>query len=69
MGAVVTKNVGPYEVWGGNPARMIKYRFDKDYIDFLLEYKWWEKDKEELKNIGFSFSDVEKFKEVVSQEK
>jgi acetyltransferase-like isoleucine patch superfamily enzyme len=35
-GAVVTKDVSPYAVVGGNPARVIKYRFDKDIINKLL---------------------------------
>lgn len=41
MGSVVTKNVGPYEVWGGNPAKCIKKRFDEDTIERLLAKEWW----------------------------
>ncbi|TAL66319.1 MAG: CatB-related O-acetyltransferase, partial [Legionella sp.] len=40
-GAVVTKDIGPYEIVGGNPAKMIKTRFDQDTIDFLLQLQWW----------------------------
>lgn len=40
-GAVVTKDVPPYAIVGGNPAKVIKYRFDKDTIDFLQGTKWW----------------------------
>ena len=36
-GAVVTKNVAPYAIVGGNPAKVIRYRFDKKIIDQLLE--------------------------------
>ncbi len=36
MGSVVTKNVGPYEIWAGNPAKMIKGRFADSIIDDLL---------------------------------
>tara|TARA_B100000212_G_C27374173_1_gene533933 strand:- start:1814 stop:2353 length:540 start_codon:yes stop_codon:yes gene_type:complete len=39
--AVVTKNVEPFSIVGGVPARLIKYRFDKDKIDKILESKWW----------------------------
>lgn len=39
--AVVTKNVPPYAIVGGIPARIIKYRYDKETIDFLLKIKWW----------------------------
>lgn len=35
MGSVVTKDVGPYEIWGGNPARPIKKRFDENLISIF----------------------------------
>lgn len=40
--AVVTKDVPPYAIVAGNPARIIRYRFEPDVIDKLLEMKWWE---------------------------
>ena len=40
--AVVTKNIPPYAVVGGVPAKVIKYRFDEETIARLLESKWWE---------------------------
>jgi len=40
--SVVTKNVPPYSVVGGNPASIIKYRFDQPTIDSLLLLKWWD---------------------------
>lgn len=39
--AVVTKDVGPYEIVGGNPAKVIRKRFDEETIDFLLKLQWW----------------------------
>ncbi|WP_272482092.1 CatB-related O-acetyltransferase [Thomasclavelia spiroformis] len=48
-GAVVTKNVPPYTVWGGIPAKQIKKRFDDDTIDFLLGIDWCSWDKEKIK--------------------
>lgn len=40
----VVKNVEPYSIVGGNPAKFIKYRFHKEMIDKLLELKWWDWD-------------------------
>lgn len=42
-GAVVTKDVLPYAIVAGNPAKIIKYRFDDKRIKELLEEKWWDK--------------------------
>lgn len=47
-GAVVNRDVPPYAVVLGNPARVVKYRFPEKVIARLLEEKWWEKDLGEL---------------------
>lgn len=47
--SVVTKNVKPYEIVGGNPARHIKFRFSESQINSLLEIKWWNWDIEKIK--------------------
>jgi len=58
--ATVTKNVPPYSVVGGNPARVIKQRFDDVTIAKLLKLKWWEMDIEKInshiKDIGLDIS-------------
>ena len=41
-GSVVTKDIPPYAIVGGVPAKIIKYRFDKEQIDKLLKLKWWD---------------------------
>ena len=46
--SVVTKDVGPYEIWGGNPAKLIKKRFSQEKIDRLLEIKWWDWDLQKI---------------------
>ena len=46
--AVVAKNVEPYTIVGGNPAKPIKKRFSEDTISKLLELKWWDWDIEKI---------------------
>ncbi len=40
--SLVTKDVPPYAIVGGNPAKIIKFRFSQDQIDKLLQIKWWD---------------------------
>lgn len=42
MGSVVTKDVPPYAIVAGNPAKLIRFRFSEDIISGLLESKWWD---------------------------
>lgn len=44
----VVKNVEPYSLVGGNPAKLIKYRFSQEQIDKLLEIKWWNWDNDKI---------------------
>ena len=45
---VVTKDVPPYAIVVGSPARIIKYRFNEEVIQRLLEIKWWNLSDEEI---------------------
>lgn len=48
-GAVVNKNIPPYAVVVGNPARIVRYRFSKEVIENILKSKWWESSIEEIR--------------------
>jgi acetyltransferase-like isoleucine patch superfamily enzyme len=48
----VVKNVEPYSIVGGNPAKLIKYRFSEDQIKKLLEIKWWYWEDEKINNFA-----------------
>lgn len=52
-GAVVVKDVPPYAIVGGVPAKIIKYRFDEQTIKKLLELKWWDLDIDIVKQIPY----------------
>lgn len=60
-GAVVVKNVLPYTIVGGVPAKKIKDRFTKEQKEFLLNFKWWNKDIKWLFENTENFSDIKKF--------
>lgn len=52
-GSVVHKDVPPYAVVVGHPARVVRYRFTVEIIAELLETRWWDKTLEQLKDEGF----------------
>jgi len=60
-GALITKDVPPYAIYGGVPAKLIKFRFPKDQIDSLLNIKWWEFSIEQLDLYKSLFSDISLF--------
>lgn len=57
--AVVTKDVPPYAIVVGNPARVVKYRFSEQIISRLLEIQWWKYDFTDFK--GVNGRDIESF--------
>lgn len=67
-GAVVTKDVEPYTIVGGVPAKKIGQRFSDDEISFLLEHKWWEKDLAWIEENAHAFEDIEKYIQLQIQE-
>ena len=46
--ALVTKDVPPYSIVGGNPAKLIRYRFSPDEIESILALEWWNWPKEKV---------------------
>lgn len=48
-GAVVNKNLPPYAIAVGNPARIVRYRFSNEEIGALMESRWWEKSIEQIR--------------------
>lgn len=60
-GAVVTKDVEPYSIVGGVPAKVIKYRYTPEQITFLNTFKWWNRDLEWIKSNKNLFLDINEF--------
>lgn len=60
-GSVVTKDVESYSIVGGVPAKHIKYRFEIEQIEELEKIKWWNFDRENLKDVERYFFDIDNF--------
>ena len=60
-GAVVTKDVEPYAIVGGVPAKTIRYRFPKEIVDAFLKIKWWDWSIDKIEENIELFYQPEKF--------
>lgn len=67
--SVVNKDVKPYEIVGGIPAKHIKYRFDEQVIDKLLKIKWWEYDIKQFDDMVFNdiYRAIEQLEYLISE--
>ena len=61
--AVVAKDIPPYAIAVGNPARVIKYRFDEETIRKFLAVKWWNWDRNKIEQLIPQSGNMEKFLE------
>ena len=59
--SVVVKNVPPYAIVGGNPAKIIKFRFSEDVIESMLRIKWWDWSLDKIHDNFKYFNDIDKF--------
>jgi virginiamycin A acetyltransferase len=63
--SVVGSDIDPYTIVAGNPAKLIRKRFDDELIELLLRFKWWDKSIEEIDGLIpiLTCSDLEKVRE------
>lgn len=63
--SVVGSNIAPYTIVAGNPAKVIRKRFDEELIDLMLHFKWWDKSITEINELIpiLTCSDLEKVRE------
>lgn len=67
MGSVVTKDVEPYSIVAGSPARHIRFRFDADVREALLASQWWDYDDDRLREVAGSFDDPIAFLKLIEK--
>ncbi|MDU6428060.1 CatB-related O-acetyltransferase [Clostridium perfringens] len=67
-GSIVTKNIEPYSINVGVPAKLIKMRFNSDEIKILLDLKWWNREDTWLKDNIDKFRDIKCFTSLAKEE-
>ena len=69
MGSIVTKDVSPYSIVGGNPAKLIRMRFDSDVIEDLIKSEWWDLDEDILAKCANNIKNPERFLQSINSYK
>lgn len=64
-GAVVTKDVKPYSVVGGVPAKVLRLRYSEEQIEKLISFAWWDKSVDWIRQHAHLFLDEDKFFEFI----
>ncbi len=64
-GAVLTKNVAPYSIVGGVPAKLIRMRFDEVTVSKLMSFRWWEKDEKWIEQNVSLFRSINQFMDFI----
>ena len=67
MGSVVTKNVDPYTIVAGNPARPIRKRFEQEVIQKIEATHWWDLKDSDLKEVSKYINDLDGFFKTIAQ--
>lgn len=57
-GSIVTKDIPPFAIAVGSPAKVIKYRFSEETIEKILQNPWWNKSEKDLKQNIIEFQKV-----------
>ena len=62
---MVTKDIEPYSINVGIPSKIIKYRFEKEEIEYLEKLKWWDKPQQWIIDNIDKFEDIKKIKGMI----
>jgi len=60
-GTMVTKDVKPFEIVSGNPMKHMRYRYNPEQIEKLLQIQWWNWSEDKIKRNYALFGDIEEF--------
>ncbi|HII4508586.1 TPA: hypothetical protein ACY4R8_001825 [Clostridium perfringens] len=60
-GSIVTKDVPPYTIVAGQPVKEIRKRFDDNQIEWLMNFKWWDKPLEWISETADIFENIDEF--------